>query len=91
MSIEGKWAGEEALLAAANYLNRDIHVYKYVSVPEASPDVYHATFATKHPPIAVAFYEPGHYQAVFSKPVNCSQTSPARSQPAQYRADHLNV
>ena len=40
MQTAGTWAGEESILAAADYLQRDIHTYKYGSKGLASPAIY---------------------------------------------------
>jgi hypothetical protein len=55
------WAGEDVILAAADYLQRDIHVF--IAAEQASPLVYSAG-VTVLPPVRIAFTEPGHYQAV---------------------------
>jgi OTU domain-containing protein 3 len=55
------WAGEDVILAAADYLQRDIHVF--IAAEQASPLVYSAG-VTALPPVRIAFTEPGHYQAV---------------------------
>lgn len=60
-------AGQESIVSAADYLQRPIHLYKFVTPPGVTPDVYmpRARKAV-HPPIAIAFYEPGHYRAVIN-------------------------
>jgi hypothetical protein len=55
------WAGEDVILAAADYLQRDIHVF--IAAEQASPLVY-STGVTALPPVRIVFTEPGHYQAV---------------------------
>ena len=36
MRLDGVWAGEEAILAAADFLQRELHVFKYVTSAVAS-------------------------------------------------------
>jgi hypothetical protein len=61
-------AGEKSIVAAADFLRRPIHIYKYVKPPGNSPTVYPPSSGPAvHSPIALAFYEPGHYRAV--KPI----------------------
>ncbi len=61
MKQDKVWAGEDVVLAAADYLQRDIHVF--IAAEQASPLVY-STGVTALPPVCIAFTEPGHYQAV---------------------------
>jgi hypothetical protein len=59
----GSWAGEEAIVTAADYLQREIQIY--TSFGTTSPLIYSpASCAPCHPPIALAFFEPGHYRLV---------------------------
>ena len=55
---DGKWVGEDSILCAADYLRRDLHEYLAAG---KSP-----TFNA----LSIAFYEPGHYSAVKTKPQN---------------------
>ena len=63
-----KWVGEDAILCAANYLRRDIHVYlaagksPFIYSPQSGPPTFNA--------LSIAFYEPGHYSAVKTKSQN---------------------
>jgi hypothetical protein len=66
MRMDGVWAGEEVILVAADLLQRDLHVYKYVEKAGTFPVVYAAALDCRAgPPLGLAFYEPGHYHAVF--------------------------
>jgi hypothetical protein len=78
--------GEECILTAADLLRRPIHVYKFVKPGSSgtSPTVYAPTTGTAaHAPIALAFYEPGHYCAVLpasslvTDNLNLQQESPS--------------
>ncbi len=61
---DGAWAAEDAILATANFLQRDIIIY--ISTQQISPLIYNATiFGPKQQPVKLAFYEPGHYCPVF--------------------------
>ena len=66
--IVGKWFGEDAILCAADYLRRDIHVYlaagksPFLYSPQSGPPTFNA--------LSIAFYELGHYSAVKTKPQN---------------------
>jgi hypothetical protein len=63
------WAGEEAILAAADFLQRELHVFKYVTSVGTSPSVYAPVSVSGSElcsPLRLAFFEPGHFQAVFS-------------------------
>ena len=61
LSITNTWAGEDALLSACNFLVRKIHVYFAVDASSVYAPV---TRKSLHHPIALAFYEPGHYKSV---------------------------
>jgi OTU-like cysteine protease len=66
ISKDGTWAAEDAILATADYLQRDIIIF--VSPSKISPLTYTANcISPKQQPIAAAFYEPGHYRPVFEK------------------------
>ena len=66
MRLDGVWAGEEAILAAANFLQRELHVFKYITSAVASPAVYTpASGSCLGSPLRIAFLEPGHFHAVF--------------------------
>ena len=62
----GSWAGEEAILAAANFLKSKVHVY--VAAAASSPLVYKSTSVSasgvSNGQVNIAFYEPGHYKSV---------------------------
>ena len=59
------WAGQDAILTTADYLNRDIHVN--MACIKSSPEVHSpALCIVNFPPLTVAFFEPGHYKAVLS-------------------------
>jgi OTU-like cysteine protease len=62
ISQDFSWAGQDAILAAADLLNRDIYVY--VSGDHCSPIVHSPTSLPCLQPIQIAFFEPGHYRAV---------------------------
>ena len=76
ISKDGNYAGEEAILATAKYLQRSICVF--MASDTASPLTY-------SPPVSVtttnggsnhiAFHEPGHYLAVSKMRPHCSFTS----------------
>ena len=57
---DGVWVSEDSILAAAEYLRRNIIVD--ISTKESSPLVYSSS-SSNWESIAVAFYEPGHYMA----------------------------
>ena len=65
---DGKWVSEDAILCAADYLRRDIHVYlaagnsPFIYSPQSGPPTFNA--------LSIASYEPGHYSAVKTKPQN---------------------
>ena len=65
--MPGKWVGEDAILCAADFLKRDIHVY--IAAERFSPVIYSPrSTSTSSDAIYIAFYEPGHYRAVKHKP-----------------------
>jgi hypothetical protein len=70
----GSWVGEDGILATADYLKREIHVY--TATLKEFPLVYtpvskrESNVAT---PLLLAFFEPGHYCAIINsitQPVN---------------------
>ena len=63
VETDGTWVGQDAILATADYLQRDVNIY--VASSQFSP-VFHPRVTCKVtlPPINMAFYEPGHYMAV---------------------------
>ena len=66
MRLDGVWAGEEAILAAADFLKRELHIFKYVTSSVISPTVYTpASGSCLGSPLRIAFLEPGHFHAVF--------------------------
>jgi hypothetical protein len=61
----GTWAGEEMIMATADYLRRPVHIFTFSSVANSSPLEYTAPQCdTSLPPVRLAFYFPGHYKAV---------------------------
>ena len=76
MRLNGVWAGEEAILAAADFLQRELHVFKYVTSAVASPTVYTpASGSCLGSPLRIAFLEPGHFHAVFDDTNYCDVAS----------------
>ena len=76
--MNGQWAGEECIKAAADFLKNDIHLYVFVA--NISPTVNSpATDSARHQPIAVVFYEPGHYCSVSSSSGRMSLNAPLTS------------
>ena len=64
---DGSWAGEDIILSTANFLQQPLHVY-YASC--TSPPLVYASelsFASQAVPVLLAFYEPGHFRAIFNK------------------------
>ncbi len=85
---DSNWAGEEVLLAAADYLQRDILVHKYITVSGSSPMIYHPAAGERNDsPISLAFYEPGHHRTVICHQVvpECSDGSTS----GQYRSGNV--
>jgi hypothetical protein len=67
MRQNGVWVGEEAIVAAADFLQRELHIFKFVSSAGTSPSVYTpASGSCLGPPLGLAFFEPGHFHAVFN-------------------------
>ncbi len=63
ISKNGVWVGESVIVAAADYLQREIDVY--IAAASVSPLVYSPhPEATQNSPLRLAFYEPGHFRAV---------------------------
>ena len=62
---DGKWAGEDVLLCAADLLKQEIHLY--IAADKFSPIVYKPRTGPFSDVICLAFYEPGHYRAVMKK------------------------
>ena len=64
----GSWAGEEAILATADFLKSEVHVC--IAVAASLPLVYKPTSVAasvvSNGPASIAFYEPGHYKSVVS-------------------------
>ena len=70
----GTWATEDIILAAADCLQRPIHVY--VAAARSSPLVYSPTqLQAARSPLLLAFFEPGHYRSVASRQVTQSTGS----------------
>ena len=72
------WAGEDAIMATADYLKRNISIF--VSSAIVSPIIYYPSCTCVGPPLRIAFYEPGHYVTVIdsksaSKPVSAIHDS----------------
>jgi hypothetical protein len=65
ISQDKVWAGEDAILTAADFLRRPIHVY--IAAEQSSPLVY-SVCESSLTPILLCFMEPGHYQAVVKQP-----------------------
>ena len=64
---DGSWAGEDIILVTANFLQRPLHIYcaSYTSPPLVYvPELSSASQAV---PVLLAFYEPGHFRAIFNK------------------------
>ena len=57
----GEWGGEEVLVTAADFLQRNIKVYSIAGMPNVYSPV---TGPACHQPISLAFYESGHYHSV---------------------------
>jgi hypothetical protein len=81
---DGSWAGEDSILAAANFLQRPIHVYV---AAVCSPLIY----VPSSPlvcclPILIAFYEPGHYRSL--RPHSTEVISSAVAETAKLSSDH---
>ena len=67
MLVEGTWAGEECIMAAADYLQRPIYLFKYCSTLPMSPIIYSPrTRSITKLAIKLAFYEPGHYRSIIN-------------------------
>ena len=68
MITAGVWAGEEMVIATAVYLRRQVHVYTYKTDASFCPRVYGppGQCADGLSSVRVAFFLPGHYQAVES-------------------------
>ncbi len=64
IQMDGSWAGEDVILATANYLRRPLHVY--CASRATSPLIYSPDEPFPFPvsPILLAFFEPGHFRAV---------------------------
>ena len=85
--MNGQWAGEECITAAADFLKTGIHLYVFVA--NISPIVHSpATDSARHQPIALVSYEPGHYSSVSSSScrvsldaLSTSLSSATRSEP----------
>ena len=61
----GTWVGEDVILAMAECLERQMHVFMYVDSNGSSPKIYSlSTDSTKQAPLRIALYEPGHYRSV---------------------------
>ena len=69
IKTDGSWAGEDVIVVTANYLQQSIYVYFASEVSSLSkylPDL--PLTPLKRGPVLIAFYEPGHFQAVGRKP-----------------------
>ena len=63
IKVDGAWADEDAILATADYLGRNVSIY--VSSVQMSPITYFPSCNSSTAlPVRVAFYKPGHYAAV---------------------------
>jgi hypothetical protein len=64
ISRDGKYVGEDVVKAASSFLGRVVHIY--TGTGNDWPCTYRPTAHTSSlqaPPVALAFYEPGHYRA----------------------------
>ena len=62
----GTWVREDVILAMAEYLEWQIHVFMHVDGNGSLPKIYSpSTNSTKQASLRIAFYEPGHYRLVF--------------------------
>lgn len=69
--IVGTWAGEDMIVAAADFLKRPVHIYTFTTQTCSSPLVYSpVNGGTVSTPLCLAFYLPGHYKAVCSITTN---------------------
>ena len=59
---DGAWVTGDIILAAAEYLHRNINIY--ISANKFSLLVYSPSSGSNWNSIVIAFYEPGHYMAV---------------------------
>ncbi len=74
------WVTEDLIMAAAEYLHRNIHIY--ISAKQSSPLVYSPSSGSNYESIFVAFYEPGHYMAVVKNTfTNAHSALPHTGQP----------
>ncbi len=65
VGTDGVWAGEDVIVASADYLCRDIQVF--LATDKSSPRTYcPTTCISSLPSLRIAYYEPGHYVPVFS-------------------------
>ena len=61
----GTWAGEDIILYAVDYLQREIYVFMYIDTNGTSSKIYSPSSGpTKDTLLLIAFYEPGHYMSV---------------------------
>jgi hypothetical protein len=64
ISRDGKYVGEDVVKAASSFLRRVVYIY--TGTGNDWPCAYHPTMRKSLPqasPVALAFYEPGHYRA----------------------------
>ena len=71
MKTDCVWAGEESIIAAADFLCREIRVYKFSTSLHKIPIVYSpCSDLNFSPALRIAYYEPGHYRCVVGKSSN---------------------
>ena len=68
------WVGKDVILAAADYLRRDIFVY--LAANDTSPQVYSPRVMVPVEPHKIAFYEPGHFRVVYDKYASFHSSQP---------------
>ena len=73
----GLWAGEEAILAPADFLKSEVYVH--IAAAAFSPLVYNPTSVVasgvSNEPVSITSYEPGHYKSVMSVGVLAGRVS----------------
>ena len=89
----GTEVGEDVLLVAADYLNRDIWVYLYVADDSKSPMIYapRPQPSVKFNEIRLAYYVPGHYRYVTASPSSSMTNSTSNVSRDRGYANNANV
>jgi OTU-like cysteine protease len=88
VGTDGRWVGEDVIICAADFLQRDINVY--IAADSYSPIVYSPRSGTvTSDALRIVFYEPGHYRAV---KVKCKEKTSLGNIPASINIKpiHLN-